>query len=366
MKVLIVTMHRGNNLGSALQAYALSEKIKTLGGEPIILDYIPDRINFKKLLKISLNQLFGINGLKIKYNSMRSLAILVSSQLKYNRFFRRELNLTHRYTSLQQLEQELPYADVYMTGSDQVWNSFHNQGLEKVFYLSFVPDGKRKVAYSASFGRTHLEDWEVDETRRLLSRYKNISVREQSGIDVLNSIGLSGKCVLDPTFLLDKDEWIKRTIPHNESDQYVLIYSVEPDKSSLIKIAREIADKIGAKVFMVEWGKKPFKGVDKMISLPDPLTLIDYFAKAEFVVASSFHGTALSINLNRQFISVAPAKFSTRVQSILTIVGEDERLVNPDNYEINKALIPIDYENINNRLNIEREKSITILKAMIE
>lgn len=365
MKVLIATMHRGNNYGSALQTYALCEKIKALGGEPLVLDYVPPRINNRKLLRKAWAKLLGVNSIRTKYIAIRTIAILTTFYRCYNRFFKREVSLTRRYYSINQILKAKIDADVYMTGSDQVWNSFHNQGIEKVFYLSFVPDNKRKVAYSASFGREELEAWEIEDTRKLLSRYDAITVREQSAIKVLESIGLSGGCVLDPTFLLNKDEWMKRSIPHRENEKYVLIYSVEPDKASVIKIARIVADHIGAKVFMVEWGRKPYPGVDKMISLVDPLTLIDYFAKAEFVVASSFHGTALSINLNKQFISVSPAKFNTRVQSILSIVGETNRLINPDDFDIDEALALINYDKVNNFLSSEREKSISALKNMM-
>lgn len=364
-RILITTMHRGNNYGSALQTYALSERIKAFGATPVVLDYIPQRINYQTQIRTTIKDLISLNGISKKYNALRSLAILTSSHRMYDRFFRRELNLTAPYYTIEQLDKSCPDADVYMTGSDQVWNSFHNQGIEEVFYLGFVPDNCLKVAYAASFGRDSLEEWEIKETQRLLSRYDVITVREQSGIGVLNSIGLKGRWVLDPTFLLDKTEWEYRSIPHNEKDRYVMIYSVEPDKQSVIKVAREIADHLNAKVYMVEWGRKPYPGVDKMISLVDPLQLIDYFAKAEYIVASSFHGTALSLNLNKQFISLNPAKFNTRVKSILELVGEESRLITPTSFDINAAMQEIDYTKVNSILNAERVKSNDALKQLI-
>lgn len=366
VKVLIVTMHRGNNYGSALQTYALFKKIKELGHDPIVLDYVPERINLKKMIKYAAQQFFGLKGLKVKYNALRSILILISSYKCYNRFFNRELLLTKRFYSEREIEQRLPDADVYMTGSDQVWNSFHNQGIEDVFFLKFVPDIKPKVSYSASFGKDKLEPWEIDITRKYLNRYNFISVRESSAVDILKDMNISGVAVLDPTFLYDCAGWENKAVDSRERDSFVLVYSVEPDKRSIIHIAKEIANKIDAKVFMVEWGRKPYENVDKMISLVDPLMLIDYFLKAKFVVASSFHGTALAINLNRPFISLVPAKFNTRVESILNKVGLSDRLVTPESFDLEKALLPIDYMRVNAILSSERKYSEAVLKHSIE
>ncbi len=368
-KVLIVTMHRGDNYGSALQVYALSECLKNIGRGgycPVVLDYIPERVSLAKRLRDALKRIFlsrSASDLKV---SVRGVLIILSNWRCFNKFFNRELSMTRRYGSYEDVVKDGICADVYMTGSDQVWNSFHNRGIEPVFFLKFAPDGTRKISYSASFGKSCLEDWEKEETRKLLSRYDAISVRELSARQIVEGLGLSCEVVLDPTFLLDLSEWEKRSIAHREKDRYVLIYSVEPDKQSAIEVARRIADRMGVKVFMVEWGRRPYPGVDKMISLVDPLMLIDYFLKAEFIVASSFHGTALSINLCRPFVSLTPARFATRVKSILEIAGLPERMCAPDEFDLDEALEAIDYEAVAGRLAKERKKSVNFLELNLK
>lgn len=366
--VLIVTMHRGNNYGSALQTFALSEKIKEFGCDAVILDYIPDRINekqyflnaFKKLLSPCLS-------FHDRYLILRGLVYILDSKICYDRFFKENLRLTKKYNGIESVFKDIPFADIYLTGSDQVWNSVYNRGIDPVFFLSFAPEDKPKSSYSASFGREKLEEWELDETKAMLKRYNNISVRERSALDVLKSIGIfDGQCVLDPTFLLNRDDWRKRLVSHGEKNKYVLIYSVEPDKHSIIKIARSIADKIGAKVYMVEWGKRPYPGVDKMLGILDPLMLIDYFDKAEFIVASSFHGTALSINLNKQFISIAPAKFETRVRSILSIAGLEDRLIASSDFVIDMISENIDYHKVNDLIDAQRKESVHYLSKILQ
>lgn len=361
-RILISTMHRGDNYGSALQVYALSEILKKNGHHPIVLDYIPKRINLNNQVWGLLKQLLLPKSLGDIKGAIRGLAITLTNYRCYNTFFKREVTLTKKYYSYKEVEKANIKANVYMTGSDQVWNSTHNHGIDPVFFLKFAPAESHKISNSASFGKEKLDDWEKNETKKFLERYDAISVRELSGKNIVNDLGFPCQVVLDPTFLLNKEDWKKRSLSHHEKDKYVLIYSVEPDKQSVIQVARSIADKLNAKVFMVEWGHKPYAGVDKMISLVDPLMIIDYFLKAEFVVASSFHGTALSINLCKQFISVAPARFNTRVKSILEIVNLPDRLVSPAEFDLIKALCSINYSEVTQRLNIARENSMKFLK----
>ena len=355
-------MHRGNNFGSALQVYALSETLKNLGHNPVVLDYIPRRINFRLNLGRMIKNLFLGKSLHGKYEALRGIMILVSSQRQYNRFFKEKVNLTRPYYSYDELVNDCPVADIYMTGSDQVWNSFHNGGIEYVFFLDFVPEHAKRISYAASFGKERLDEWEISETTRLLKKYQAISVRESSALTILKNLGITnGVHVLDPTLLLSKEEWLKRIPKNKEKEKYLLIYSVEPNKMDLIEYAKLIANRLNLKIYLVEWGLKKYPGVDKMLSLLSPLELMLYFANAEFIVASSFHGTAFSINMNKPFISVAPKKFSTRAKSLLDLVSLSDRYVEEGNFKIERALSPIDYENVNDILSRQREISKSFL-----
>lgn len=364
-KVLITTMHRGSNFGSALQVYALTNALKKIGLTSMVLDYIPERIKFSKVIGRLLKTLFSLSSsLQHRYQAFRGLCILLSNTFYYGLFFRRELSMTKSYYSIEEIEKANLHADVYMTGSDQVWNSTHNQGIDRVFFLDFLPDEAKRVAYAASFGKTELEEWEKDITKTLLNRYSAISVRESSALKILESIDIhTGVNVLDPTLLLSKADWQKRCPRLKAKDKYLLIYSVEPEKEQIIRIAREIADNLGLKVYMVEWGLKPYPGVDKMIYNIDPLKLMSYFLNADYVVASSFHGTAFSVNLNKPFISVSPKRFNTRAQSLLGLVGLTERLVTYGSFSLEQALKSVDYTAVNDILERERVKSMNYLKS---
>ena len=367
MKVLITTMHRGHNYGSALQTYALSEVIKQQGHVVYILDYIPKRIQNSIILTTLLKKLFEKSANKHeRYNAIRGLFIHISNEFYYNRFFNKHLKLTRKYYSIKDIEKNMPDTDIYLTGSDQVWNSNHNQGIDKVFFLSFVPQNIKKIAYAASFGKQELETWEIKETQYLLQRYQAISVRESSALKILQSLEFkNGWHVLDPTLLLSKEEWIEKCPHLNIKEKYLLIYSVEPNKNQLIEYAKLIADKLKLKIYLVEWGFRRQPGTDKMIHNISPLTLMSYFIQAEYIIASSFHGTAFAVNLNKQFISVAPNHFSTRAKSLLKLVNLEDRFITNKEFDLNQALSYIDYAKVNTILEQQRKISISFLTHTI-
>ena len=362
MKILIVTIHRGNNFGSALQAYALSEILKSFGHVPIILDYIPQRMNFKFKVLQNLQRIFLDFSIKNIHNILRGILILITSKNKYDHFFKRYTDLTKTFYSIEDLRKNCPKADIYMTGSDQVWNSYHNRGIDHVFYLDFVPQKAKRISYAASFGKKELDNWEIPETKRLLYKYQAISVRENSAINILNKLGINNaKLVLDPTLLLSQKDWYLRIPKIKVKEKYLLIYSVEPNKIKLIEYAKMIAEKLDLRIYLVEWGIKKFSGVNKMLSLITPLELMAYFENASFVIASSFHGTAWSINLNKQFISIAPQKFSSRAKDLLNLLGLSNRYFDEDSFQLEKALTPINYEKINQTLKELRKDSKSFL-----
>lgn len=361
-------MHRGYNYGSALQAFATCEAVKKVGHELVVLDYIPERLNVGSTLLKLWGGVIKSNSLRQRYNALRGIVHLLSVEFCFGRFFKRNVTMTRPYHKKEDIYHNHIDADVYMTGSDQVWNSFHNQGLDKVFFLDFAPANAKRIAYAASFGKNQLDDWEKEETKALLKRYQAISVRESQGLDILFDLGIQiGKHVLDPTLLLTKAEWMERCGKFNEKESYLLVYSVEPNIHQLIQYAQEIARRLTLKIFVVDWGFKKYPCTDRLISNVSPLQLMNYFLHADFVVASSFHGTAFSVNANVPFITVSPRKFNSRVVSLLKLLHLEERIIKEgDRLDPNIIDKPIDYNSVNITLEKERNESLNFLKHAIE
>ena len=185
MRVAIVTLHRVYNYGSVLQAYATQKVFEKRGHDTKIIDYItPQRTKWR---------LFWGKGAEGQSNIIYRIAKIGSFILKektFGDFVRTRLNLTKQYVTSEDLQRDPPQADLYITGSDQTWNSQYNEGIDKGFFLDFLPENDRRIAFVSSFGKTELDKGEIEETKRLLSRYEKISVREDSAVKIILDLGM--------------------------------------------------------------------------------------------------------------------------------------------------------------------------------
>ena len=261
--------------------------------------------------------------------------------------------------------------DVFVTGSDQEWNTLHNSGIEKAYYLEFVPESVKKVAFSASIGMSNWDSEYIEESKRLLDRYNVISVRENQAVNLLKQIGIESQKVVDPTFLLSREEWKKYVKPFNNEKPYVLVYSVEGGECDLIvsRTARQVANALGAEVIEVNYVGicKQIPDCDKRFYYATPQIFLSLMLGASYTVVSSFHGTAFSINLNIPFISVAPERFSSRIDSLLMQTGFMSRKITEYSVEIVNGVLskPIDFSNSNHIIREEVLKSIEFIKSNI-
>lgn len=373
MKIGIITLHRVLNFGSVLQAYGTCVVLKNIGCQPEIIDYMEHRYTPLGAIKGIFKDVVGGTGRSL-------ISKLVVFPLKVLSFFIQYRNFKGfvsaflpvsdaSFTTLESIKKNTPKADIYLTGSDQVWNSEYNGGVDRVHFLDFAPQGKPRVSYAASFGKDKLRSEEIAETRDLLDKYRAISVRERSGVEIIRDLGMEGaEQVLDPTLLLCRDEWAKEfPLVKPEEEAYLLIYSVERSMDDVIySAARRIADAKGLKVvFLTQAAKIPtMGGCDYQRSFSKVVDYLRYFYYADFVVASSFHGTAFSVNFNRPFVSVLPPKYGSRPRSLLNLVGLSDRIVDNE-LDLTKALEPIDFDVVNQILIKERERSVAFLAGAI-
>ena len=240
MKVALITRHAVANYGSLLQTFATQKTVEKLGHKCVVIDYVREDENYKKreltLLKKKpqwYNNIFK----RVLYLVFRQPESIMAGK-KFEKMQRELLTLTKRYTGFSELKQETPEADVYMTGSDQVWGPTENGMYDSAYCLAFTESG-RKVAYAASFGRTEISAQQKNEFTKFLKKYSFLSVRENSAVEVLENMGLDSQQVLDPTLLLDSDEWDSYTKKIPEG-RYVLVYQLHNDKA-LSRYAKKVA-----------------------------------------------------------------------------------------------------------------------------
>ncbi len=218
---------------------------------------------------------------------------------------RTRLNLTKRYVTADDLQRDPPEADLYVTGSDQTWNSQYNEGIDRGFFLDFLPDTARRIAFVSSFGKTELDKGEIEETKRLLRRYEKISVREDSAVKIMTDMGLEAPThLMDPTLMLDKEEWLKIASPRLVKEPYLILMLLYNEDNHATEYARKIADEKGLKLVKISWEMKKPPLVDQLFTHRSPADFLSLFYYADFVVTNSFHGLAFLLNLEKQFIMV--------------------------------------------------------------
>lgn len=363
--VALITLHRSANYGSVLQALATQVVLERMGCDVVVVDYYAPRNSVPEMLRGLRHKkpLFEKNPLAL----FAARAILLPSYLKrrrnFDRFITRSLNLSGRtYRSNEELTLDPPEADLYVTGSDQVWNSEWNGGIDEALFLAFTPDDAPRISFSASFGKLELDDGEVGRTRELLARYGGITVREDTGVEIVRGLGLDATQVLDPTLFMTPEDWRPWVSGRRPRGEYILMYNINHN-APLDRFVQRLARKTGLPVYYISYQLHDCFKRGRMrccVPVEDFLSLI---AGARYVVCDSFHCAAFSVNFNREFAIVPPKRFGTRLESFMRVVGLEDRIVGEEDIDIFDR--PIDWGSANARLDAERARSLDAVKSAI-
>ena len=357
MKIKTITCHEVYNSGASLQAYALMKYLQNNGHEVEIIDYKPDYLSNHYKLSAVTNPKYE-NNLILKYIYLalklpeRILALKVKK--KYDEFRNKYLNITRkRYESNEDLKNNISEADVYICGSDQIWNSKFRNGKDPAFYLDFVPKNKVKSSYAASFATEEIDNELKEITKERIERIDFIGVREVSALNILENLGINhGIQVMDPVFLLSKEEWINMTYEIDTQEKYIFVYDF--DGNELIKeVSLKLAKEKKLKIYTV------FKSdySDKVIKNMGPIDFISYIKNAEFVISNSFHGTAFSIIFEKQFAVVnRKESINTRMRDLLSVLKIENRLIS-EKYNFNNLIKDVNYKEVNKYVNERLEIS---------
>lgn len=366
MKVAVITRHAITNYGSLLQAFATQKVIENLGHECEIIDYIRDDESYMQHEKTLLKQKPEWNRNPIKktiYLTLRQPESIASGR-KFRAEQSKYLHLTRKYTSPEQLSKDKPIADVYMTGSDQVWGPVENGTYDSSYCLSFTDKSDKRIAYAASFGRTEMTNETENFFKNWLSQYCHIGVREDSAFNILKRMEIDSVQVLDPTLLLDSAFWSKIAKPIKKK-KYILVYQLHNDKR-VGAYAAKVAKAFGLPLIRVSTAFHQISREGKLIWCPDIEDFLSYIKNAECMITDSFHGTAFAINFNTPFVEILPNnKTGTRNMSILKLTGLSNRILSDDK-NITLAMKKIDYSRANRIIEKKRKESLNVLKDMIE
>lgn len=327
MKIRTVTFFKEYNCGAVLQAYALSRYLGSIGNGVEILNYDPFYESEKKTIHNAKDFLL------VPYRILR--------ERNFKSFRDKYLSLSKEVFSKQDLE-DLEDCDLYITGSDQVWNPHLTHGYDDIFFLNFDTSAA-KMSYSASYGRDDISEEYIGRVKEYTKEYCAVSVRENNLKECLEKVGVRAQYTVDPVFLLDADHY--RSISKRCSDdRYLLIYT-KSQTDDIWEFARRIAEKLNLKIIDTSKIQK-MKGVDKvrpLINPPDFLGLID---GADIVLTNSFHGTAFSIIFNKNFYCLSAGKANVRLESLLSLTGLESRMIQ----DMDVDLQDIDYSYTNEKM----------------
>ena len=368
MRTGLITFHFAHHYGAQLQALATMRAICSLGHDCEIIDYrLPHTTR--------TNQLFKKSG------SVRAMASDAHTALHYAPFKRRfdrfeafvaeEMALSpQRYTSFEQLREQPPEYDVYVAGSDQIWNPyiFSDKQFDPAFLLDFVKEGRR-IAYAPSLGVPRLPEDKAAELKEFLAPFSALSVREKRGQVLLKeAAGRDARVVLDPTLLLNGEDWGKLANPNRRKGPYILCYFVS-DPGEAAPYALALSQKTGWPIVQLAGARRKIDGARELVFDAGPREFLALFRDAAAVVTNSFHGAAFSLQFKKNFFtSMSPKErreptFS-RIYSLLSRLGCADRIIGLDTTAPLEA--EMDYDRVYARLEEARADSLAYLKAALE
>lgn len=316
MKTAIVTLVGDFNYGNRLQNYALQEILKSIGVDVTTIDNPPSSLK-NKIKERFFERINGKWRIKSKADLMRE---------KNLRSF------THKYISVSPSSYKSEDYDYFIVGSDQVWNpSFWGTNTEcysaKRYLLRDVAPQKR-ISYAASFGVEELNDLWTPVFQKELSKYKAISVREASGVDIIrNTCGRDAALVLDPTIVLSREKWAQLAVNVQEQP-YILLFHLGDMSNQQQEYVKKLAREHNYKVIDMTNKKDSYYQCS-------PEEFLGLIKNARMVFTDSFHATVFSIIFHTPFLSLSRTqknycKMSSRLETLLSVVRMEDRFNNMD------------------------------------
>lgn len=352
MKIALLTIWHCYNYGAEMQAYATCKALTSLGHDVEIIDLplyeeIP---TFKK----HIAHLIGA---------------LSPQASKFNRFWNAHiLHKTRTYRSVEDLRKDPPKADIYLVGSDQVWNRDITKDYASAFFLDFGADNIRRISFSSSFG---VNEWNAPEAltklvHKRLRQFQAVSCREKTGIKILKDTFEIDYAVntLDPTLLFDDYSELTGVLSDKNTVAY---YPLSSEDYAL----KPIAEKVGIVLSAPTKNANPYKLVPLTSLIWDRNSISEWLrtiAEARFVITQSFHGLVFSILHHRQFAVINMAKHGrqSRIIDLLSALGLENRYFTSENAFLQSNIIyeTVDYASVDSKLQTLRNASWDYLKRV--
>ena len=347
------------NYGSMFQYFALQKQLESMGYEPYWLRYTLPSDNHDNKFKLLIKKC-----LFYKTNKRTSSALK-----KMHDFVEKNCSLSNNiYSDFDELKNNCPEADIYLTGSDQVWG-----GELKANYLLFVPFSAPKIAYAASFGKAEISPEKANIIKPWLERFDFISVREKSAVDICKQMGIKAELVLDPTLFLNMNDYPAESLEKKHLANYIFGYFLNiKDKNSLPIDNIEKSFQINNQKLICAGGVSALERFYPKVKVGyySPQEWLGMYRDADGIVTNTFHGVVFSIIFKKQFVVFLQKghseKQNERIMSVLKLFDLIDRIYDEECNLFEKMNQPINWENIEKKYYTEKARSLTYLKRAIE
>lgn len=367
MKIAILTLPLHTNYGGILQAYALQTILGRMGHDVHVIE------RKRKPLSLPIYKMPFSYGKRIIKNLIgRRFPLFYEQKINRERPIIQQYTdeFIHKYIHLKQYDtfsDILPSEyDAFVVGSDQVWRpKYFGANQMGNAYLQFTESWDvKRLAYAASFGT---ENWEytpkqTEECSRLAKLFNAISVREDSGIELCKKyLGVDARHVLDPTMLLDKQDYINLfETTHTPPSKGNLLYYILDETEEKKEILKSIVDKTKLNPFNVKSNSNDINSpISERIQPPLEQWLRGFY-DADFIFTDSFHACVFSILFNKPFIVYGNKnRGMSRFVSLLTMFGLEDTLVTSS-----KSLsdVDFDWQKVNLTLSQKRKEAHSFLR----
>ena len=349
MKIALMTIWHVKNYGAELQTYATVKTLQEMGHEVCVIDF----------------PLFEMHKRTSLVGRILDCTHSLSPEnIKFERFWKKHIPASKHYSSYSELKRNVPDADLYLVGSDQVWNPDITKEKALAYFLDFVPTGKSMASYASSFGK---DKWTANDklTKRvqeLLNNFKAVACREKQGINILKEqFTINATHVLDPTFLRIGYKELTGKIKTKKT----LAYYQLSEAPALYKFAENKAKKLGLE--FVDINKKTKLTPTFLWNRPSVQQWLKAIAESSFVITHSFHGVAMCLIHHRPFVAIyEKGGRISRLANLLEIAGLQNRLFTSIEAAAasnvwNEEIL---WNKVDALLKAERENSLEYLRAI--